>query len=1054
MRPTFIPLPTVGRHMETSDGPIRNAEAVFVSPASSSVRGSRGMQLSSSPAPAPSARRVSPPNRCQDRRGQRGPRTSRKLLAAAGILALAVLASSFAGVGGTVRGDPPSGPSAISSRSLSTPAGTASELRALAATACPGAYTPQNVTIVNGTTNRVTASIPVGTEPSALVTDTATGDLFVTNWGSSNVSVLNGSTNDLVATIPVGSSPRGIAYDRANGDLYVANYLVAPAAVTVLSGSNLTRIATISIPLSNLPSTFAVDTATDTIYVGNGNSNYVNVINGTTNQLAGNIAVPSDPYAMAIDPATGELYALDEQSANVSVINTTSNVVVANISVGMYPVALAFGPMDQDAYIVDAGIASGNVSVIDVANDSVVATIPAGLSPNGIAFDASNREVYVSNQSARAPYGGNVAIVNTTTNTVVANVSVGAEDHSPVADAANGDVYVADFGPGDVDVINGSTNRLLPPVASWNGSDGASDVLVDSSNGNIYVLNQAFWSGVTTYELSFSETGLPAGTNWTVGLTASWGSTGFPTYESSTLGCIWFEGYNATYAFTARLTSPAVNWTYVASPASGSFNVSGGPVNESIVFTFEPIYPVEFNETGLPNGSAWSLTFEGYPESSSTDTIAVWEPNGSYWYNGVEGPSEYAAAPNSGRLLVNGSARNIPIAFSTKTFDVNFTEFGLPVGTTWSVDLGGDTQSSASRGIPFEEPSGNYSYTVGAVPGYIATPTAGTVTVVGWNQSILLKFGPILYPANFTVSGLPSGTSWTVDLNGTELSSTGTVISFQEPAGIYPYSIPQLAGYYSALQGTVTVGAPGVTQSVVFAPIVFSLTFREAGLPNGTGWGVAIGSSIETTLGATVTFPDETNGTYGYVVLSISGYTTTYSGIAVVNGTDRTVEVLFVPQTFPVVIVEFGLANGTNWSVTITNASAGFNETHWSTTEAIVFDLPNGTYAVSVALPTGYTFALTATQLTVAGRATSGPTLNAQSTAPPSSRGVPPEGSGTRPAGSPDLPVELLGLALAIAAVLVGAWVLRRRPPRPARPPLSFPDAPPKVVPEKLSFRR
>ena len=49
------------------------------------------------------------------------------------------------------------------------------------------------------------------------------GELFVGNYESDTVSVVSDSSNKVVATVPVGSNPLGIAYDSGVGDVFVAD---------------------------------------------------------------------------------------------------------------------------------------------------------------------------------------------------------------------------------------------------------------------------------------------------------------------------------------------------------------------------------------------------------------------------------------------------------------------------------------------------------------------------------------------------------------------------------------------------------------------------------------------------------------------------------------------------------------------------------------------------------------------------------------------------------------------------------------------------------------
>ncbi len=78
------------------------------------------------------------------------------------------------------------------------------------------------------------------------------------------------------------------------------------------------------------------------------------------------------------------------------------------------------------------------------------------------------------------------------------------------------------------------------------------------------------------------------------------------------------------------------------------------------------------------------------------------------------------------------------------------------------------------------------------------------------------------YAVTFTESGLPSGTSWSVTLNGTLQSSTSASMTFSEADGSYVFTVGSIAGYTVGPEGNVTVsGAP------VSVPILFVSTVSE-----------------------------------------------------------------------------------------------------------------------------------------------------------------------------------------------------------------------------------
>jgi len=99
------------------------------------------------------------------------------------------------------------------------------------------------------------------------------------------------------------------------------------------------------------------------------------------------------------------------------------------------------------------------------------------------------------------------------------------------------------------------------------------------------------------------------------------------------------------------------------------------------------------------------------------------------------------------------------------------------------------------------------------------------------------------------------------------------------------------------------------------------------------------------------------NYTTGNVVYSSPAVA---DGVVFVGSFDHKVYA-FAPPTYDVTFVESGLASGTSWSVTFN----GVNQS--STSDSIIFSVPNGVYAYSVDVPSGYSSSSTLSgNLTVA----------------------------------------------------------------------------------------
>jgi len=87
-----------------------------------------------------------------------------------------------------------------------------------------------------------------GIVPTGVAYDPSNGYPYVTNWFSDSFSVIDGATNTVIATIPVGSEPGGVAYDPSNGYIYVTNY--DSGTVSVISTS--TQVTNTPTPPSSL----------------------------------------------------------------------------------------------------------------------------------------------------------------------------------------------------------------------------------------------------------------------------------------------------------------------------------------------------------------------------------------------------------------------------------------------------------------------------------------------------------------------------------------------------------------------------------------------------------------------------------------------------------------------------------------------------------------------------------------------------------------------------------------------------------------------------------
>jgi len=101
--------------------------------------------------------------------------------------------------------------------------------------------------------------------------------------------------------------------------------------------------------------------------------------------------------------------------------------------------------------------------------------------------------------------------------------------------------------------------------------------------------------------------------------------------------------------------------------------------------------------------------------------------------------------------IENGLNVIVVITFNLVTYPVTFTESGLPLGTIWYVNLNnGQSFSSTTNKVTFNEPNGTYSYTISTKDkNYAPVISSGTFTMNGVNVNQTITFKAVTTPTNY-----------------------------------------------------------------------------------------------------------------------------------------------------------------------------------------------------------------------------------------------------------------------------------------------------------------
>ncbi len=454
---------------------------------------------------------------------------------------------------------------------------------------------------------------------------------------------------------------------------------------------------------------------------------------------------------------------------------------------------------------------------------------------------------------------------------------------------------------------------------------------------------------------TFSETGLPSGTAWYVNITGGSDLSGTTTSLSTSLT-------NGSYPYTVASADKRY------SAAGGSLVVHGA---SSQPVAFNPVeYTATFSETGLPSGGSWSVIVDPCPPhvycagnettSSTTSALAFELTNGSYGYAVESANTSFEAAP--GTFTVAGAAVSEPVAFSLVTYAVTITESGLPGGTMWYANASGIgvSLSSTTTSIETELPNGSYAFTFGSAD-LRYSAASGLAVVAGAPASVDVTFALVTYATMFSESGLPSGTTWYLNVSGEPTQSSATdSITVSLPNGSYTYEIGSADLIYAAAPGAFAFSGPSEMVSLNFQKIVYSVMFTENGLPSGTTFYVNVtgtqtdGAAVDLNGDGLQDFAFElANGSYTYTVSAATHDYAAAGGSFVVNGGPVSKAPSFTFQKFVTVVSETGLTSKvlakSGWSFVLDGQlMSGLGET------SVTFSVGNGTYPVLAIAPSGY----------------------------------------------------------------------------------------------------
>jgi YVTN family beta-propeller protein len=316
-----------------------------------------------------------------------------------------------------------------------------------------------------------------------------TYQIFVSNEKSNDVTVIDGGTNKVAGTVPVGKRPRGIHVSPDGKTVYVAvsgtpvagppdldakgnpilkknkaddddddaNSDKAADGIAVLdvgTGKFVRKIAA-----GSDPEEFALSKDGTRIYISNEDTKSATVINIASQKLEHIIPVSQEPEGVTITPDGKFFYVTCEAGGDVFVVDTTSFAAVAHFKVDGRPRSVDFTKDGTIGFVPSES--AGQLNVIDAVQHKVLKTLtlPTGSRPMRARVAPDGGKLYVSNGRA-----GTVSVIDTHSYELVDTIKVGPRPWG-IAISPDGKYLYAANGPSnDISVVDLATNKEITRV--------------------------------------------------------------------------------------------------------------------------------------------------------------------------------------------------------------------------------------------------------------------------------------------------------------------------------------------------------------------------------------------------------------------------------------------------------------------------------------------------------------------------------------------------------------------------------------------------------------
>ena len=475
-------------------------------------------------------------------------------------------------------------------------------------------HSPQ-IYIMNGSTDTIMKKVNCALQPTGIAYNPTNHYAYVYS-SNGTVEIINASNFSHVGALKIPALKSSISlleyptyqsYDELNGEVYLG--CTVQDEILALKGTSVNNTSSIYIRSSTISALF-YDRYNNNLYVSTNNETLYS-FNATTLAEDGITDVGLCPQFFALNPDSCYLYVSNGASNTVSIINTKTFSTLKNVSVGLDPGDIFYCTKTNDIYVLNR--ASENISVFTQSGTHLSSISLPRVYNSGKAFsmiyDDHTGDLYISFTGFRSPIEsvniltGNVSgsfqcagrsiyldpitgnILGCNGITVIPSSSsresspiLRGELRNPVYDSLEENIIAMNYFGDNISIINATTQYIEGEI---NVSGFPNSITVDLYTGTIFTSflqssRIAILKLFPEYNVNFKETGMNSDISWFINM------NGRPNNFTidSTSESIYLP--NGTYSFTIGTSQ-----LYSVSPQSGSVHVDGKGVTITITFAFK-----------------------------------------------------------------------------------------------------------------------------------------------------------------------------------------------------------------------------------------------------------------------------------------------------------------------------------------------------------------------------------------------------------------------------------------------------------------------------------